>query len=208
MKKMHALTLLIFSLCSVAIQAQKTETRSLESFNAVAISGGFEVVLQSGSKEEIKIETSGVDADKVETRVENNTLKVGMKRGSYNNAKIKLTITYEDLTSIVNSGSSDIVATSTLKGSEFSCVTSGSGDFKGSFDVSDLSVVISGSGDFKMSGTATNQSYVISGSGDIHASDLKGQTADIKISGSGDVALHIDGSIKQKISGSGNVTNK
>lgn len=188
--------------------AQNPSTRSLTSFDKITISGGFEkVVLTSGASESIAIDAPGVDPEDVITEVKGNSLEVRMKKGVHKDHKIRLNITYRHLSEVNNSGSSDIEASSAIKGESFEFHSSGSGDFTGAFDVKNLKIKISGSSDMKISGKADKQAIAISGSGDVNARDLAGSEASVAISGSGDVALHVNGPVKTSVSGSGSVNN-
>jgi hypothetical protein len=132
-----------------------------------------------------------------------------MKKGSWNNkGKVRITVTYKHLSEIASSGSTNIEAFSVLKGDKFEVATSGSGNFKGSFDVKKLEVAISGSADMTLKGMATQQEIAISGSGDVDAGDLKGKEAEVAISGSGNVIVGVDGPVQTAVSGSGKVTTK
>lgn len=204
------LSLALFFAGVFALSAQTTTTtRSLSSFENIAIAGGFDhVYLQEGSSESIVLELSGIDADKIKTDVYNNTLSIAVKKGRYNNLRATLTITYRSLKSVESSGSSDVEGRSVLRGGTFFYACSGSGNFTGTFEVSKLEAAISGSGDMVLKGKADKQDFSISGSGDIRAGELKGESAEVSISGSGDVLLHIDGQVRSAVSGSGRVTNK
>lgn len=185
-----------------------TVTRSLSSFDKIAVSGGFDaLILKEGGAESVSLEVSGIDADKIETEVEGSTLKIGLKKGSHGKFKARLTVTYRSIRAIANSGSTDIEAQSAIKGDEFEYAGSGSGDFSASFDVKDLDIAISGSSDMMLKGRADKQEIAISGSGDVNASELKGKEAEVAISGSGDVKLSVSGPVKTAVSGSGQVTN-
>lgn len=202
------LTIGVLALLHTSIFAQKTTTRNLSAFDNISIAGGFDkVYLKAGSSETVSIEAEGIDPDKILTEVDGNTLKVHMKKGSYRNSKIKLNITYKSLREINNSGSSDIEALSAISGDTFTFKSSGSGDFIGALDVKKLDIKISGSSDMKLRGKADKQSYSISGSGDVKASELSGSEADVAISGSGDVSLHVSGPVRTAVSGSGDVSN-
>lgn len=204
--KIKSFALLLFPFCLTA--QTSTVTRTLESFDRIGISGGFDVVyLQQGDAESVKIEASGIDPDKIETEVKNGALKIGTKKGTYGHFKAKITVTYRSIKALANSGSSDVEARSTIKADAFELASSGSGDFKGEFDVKDLDIAISGSSDMTLSGKAEEQEIAISGSGDVHASELEGSTAKVAISGSGDVKLGVSGKVKTSVSGSGTVTN-
>lgn len=197
-----------FLIAPFILGAQTTVTRSLPAFEKIAISGGYDkVVLKQGDAESVQLETSGIDPDKIVTEVKGNTLNISTKNGVCYNFKAKITITYRSIRSIANSGSSDIVASTVIKADDFKLASSGSGDFKGEFDVKSLDVAISGSSDMKLSGKAADQDIAISGSGDVDAGNLSGESAEVAISGSGDVRLGVKGKVKTAVSGSGTVTN-
>lgn len=208
--KMRTLTLTlgVFALLHTALFAQNTTTRTLTAFNQIAISGGYEkIVLKEGSAESVTIEADGVNPDNVITEVKDNTLGIRMKKGTYKSGKIKISVTYKNLTEISNNGSSDIEAQSPIRADRFEFNSSGSGDFTGAFDVKNLEINISGSSDMRLSGKADKQAIAISGSGDIDAKTLSGSEANVAISGSGDVSLHVNGPVQTAVSGSGRVNN-
>ena len=205
--KINLLALLLFPFCLAA--QTSTVTRTLGSFDKIGISGGFDVVfLKQGDAESVTLDLKGIDADKIETEVKNGTLKISTKKGYYSNYKAKITVTYRNLKSLANSGSTDVETLTPIKANEFEFASSGSGDFKGELDVKDLDIAISGSCDMTLRGNADAQELAISGSGDVNASDLKGNAAEVAISGSGDVRLGVSGKIKTAVSGSGTVSNR
>ena len=208
----------IFRLCfsllallsiSTHLLAQKsTITRSLPNFEKVSISGGYDVViLKEGDTESVTLEVSNIDPAKIITEVKGNTLEIGMKKGNYSSFHARIVVTYRHISEINNSGSTDLEATSTIKGESFDLNSSGSGDFKATLDVRKLAIRISGSSDMNVSGRADKQEYAISGSGNINAGNLAGKEAEVAVSGSGDVRLSVDGPVRSAVSGSGNVTN-
>ena len=189
--------------------AQNTVTRSLSSFDKIAISGGYDkLILQEGSSESVSLQVDGVDADKILTEVHGSTLEIGMKKGNYRNMNVRITVTYKNLKEVASSGSTNIETASTIKANHFEIASSGSGNFKGNFDVKSLEVAISGSSDMTLSGMAGKQEIAISGSGNIHAENLKGHEAEVAISGSGNVMLGVDGPVQSAVSGSGKVSTK
>jgi Putative auto-transporter adhesin, head GIN domain len=198
-----------FVAAHTAASAQQSETRTLPSFNAIGIAGGFEsVILKPGDTEQIVITSKGFKPESVETEVKNGKLNVDMKQGvRYDRGSATLVITYKSIKGLYASGSSDIRTEGTIKADDFEMAASGSGDFTGELDCNTLKVSISGSADFKLSGQAAQQKYAISGSGDIDASALKGTTAKAAVSGSGDIKLNISGNVDSAVSGSGDITN-
>ena len=209
MKYLVLLTALAFYGATSPLNAQKVETRSLSDFNRIAISGGFvKVILKQGDTESVRIESEGVDLEQIQTDVKGNQLHLGVKSQRWSNkGRVKLIVTYRQLTEINNSGSTDIQTENTLNGGELTYNGSGSGYLMADLDVKSVKVNISGSSDINLSGKANEQSYAISGSGDINARLLKGQSAKVAVSGSGDVEINVSGNVKSSVSGSGKVRN-
>jgi len=196
----------LFPFCLTA--QRSTVTRSLTSFDKIAISGGLDVVfLKESDTESITLDVIGIDPDKIETEVKNGTLRIKTKKGYYSDFKAKITVNYRSLKSVANSGSTNVATLTPIKADKFELASSGSGNFKGEFDVKNLEISISGSSDMSLSGQADVQEIAISGSGDVNAAALKGSAADVAISGSGDVRLGVSGRVKTAVSGSGSVTN-
>lgn len=203
---------LIFAICGLLLPAfllsQTAVTRNLPAFSRIGISGGYDsIILQEGNAESVTLEVNGIDPEKIITEVKGNSLEIKTQKGFRSKFQVKITVTYRNLTAVGNSGSSDIEAVSVIKADKFKLASSGSGDFKGSFDVRTLEVAISGSSDLTLQGKADHQKIAISGSGDVNASKLSGDTADVAISGSGNVKLGVSGKVKTAVSGSGRVTN-
>lgn len=206
----------LFTLCLLVVaqivSAQKykyAETRVLESFNKLSVSAGFEkIILKPGDKESIFLSSNGTSLDKIKTFVKNNSLVIEPEKNNYKGCKdVTVIITYKELNTINTSGTTDIYTEGTLKTGKFTFNASGSGDLHADLNVTEIHANISGSSDLHLSGEASDQYYAISGSGDVHAERLHGKTAKVAVSGSGDVALNVEGDVKSSVSGSGDVTN-
>lgn len=200
-----AIVLVIFVFLS-ELSAQTS--RDLSAFNKIAISGGFaQVTLEPGTSDKVTLDLNGCNPDEVITEVRGSTLVLTSSKGSSQSRKVKLTVNYRSLSSLVNTGSTDVIASSAIKGEALNVVNSGSGDFTLAMDVRNFDFVLSGSGDCKFTGQADKQHIALSGSGDINAESLKGTDAEVAVSGSGDVVLYITGDLHGKVAGSGSVVN-
>ena len=198
-------TILFFS---AATFAQKTEDRSVGSFNSVKISGGFNVIIQQGSSESVKISASGIDLQNIITEIEGGSLRIRTKNDNWNWKKdydVDIVLTYKTLEAVTSSGSSLITTKNTIKSDNFDLTLSGSGKFKGSIETQKLEMSISGSGDIELSGSAKEQNIVISGSGNMEAMELKSSFAKIQISGSGNANLAVSEELEARVSGSGDI---
>lgn len=198
------------SFVSLAAWAQQSETRNLQSFNEVHVGGAFEVVLSKGGNESVKIESSSLELDKIETEVEGNALKVRLKKGNYRNTgNIKMYITFKELQAIHSSGSSSVVCESPIQADDFELHTSGSGNIKlASLTANALDIHNSGSSNVDLAGSAKKQNINISGSSKINAFDLKCEESKVSISGSGDVNISVSQSLEAIVSGSGDIRYK
>lgn len=185
-----------------------SETRELPKFNSIQVSGSADLTI-------IKGETLNVTLSDYETLlpywdlvVSDNTLQVKTKPFStLVNTRAKVTITLP--TSLYDirvngSGNVDIISTfSTLNKININ----GSGKVTSSqlADYKSLDIYIGGSGDVMLSGTAQQLTAKINGSGAIKLSQLSAIDAECNISGSGDIYIDVQKTLKAYIYGSGNI---
>lgn len=186
-----------------------TVNRSLEPFDRIDLAGGFDaVLLKAGDAESVSLDVQGIDPDKIITEVKDGRLRITTKNSHPNRHKVRLTVTYRRLSAIANSGSANVETLTPIRGGEFKIATSGSGNFKGELDVQSLRIAISGSSNMTLRGNAEVQEIAISGSGEVDATALNGSSADVAISGAGNVKLAVSGKVRSAITGSGQVVNK
>jgi hypothetical protein len=121
---------------------------------------------------------------------------------------VHLTVYFENLNSIISSGSNDITSNDIIKTDNLEVAVSGSGDISLRVDVEELDARVSGSGDLNFKGTADKFSAAMSGSGDIEAFALQTNSANLKISGSADITLNVKEELYARVSGSGDITYK
>jgi hypothetical protein len=188
------------------------EVRSLSNFEGISSGGSFDIKIIKSSKNEVKIE--GADSElleKLETEVEGNHLKIGIRRGlnwkSYgSSSKVIITVYHtEKLEKLSLAGSGSIQWDGELYSSELEINVAGSGKVCGRVAVSELEASIAGSGKICLQGAATKQEVNIAGSGDYEAEDLKTQETEIRISGSGDAEVYVTQALDAKVSGSGDI---
>ena len=87
------------------VSAQETDTRKLSSFSKLDVGGPFEVTIEKGSEESVKITAEGVPLNKIITEIKGSTLEIYLERGDYrNNIKAKIYLTYKNLDAIDKSG--------------------------------------------------------------------------------------------------------
>ncbi len=182
------------------------ENRELAAFSHVKLLSSADVIVTIGDSQTVRVVADAHIMDKIETEVEDDTLHVGMKRGSYNNIKkMKVYITLPALQSAHLKGSGDLVVRH-LDADEFLASLQGSGDLtliKAKLGA--LKTRLQGSGDISSKGTCDKIEVILQGSGDVDAAGMKCESADVSLKGSGDVAVHATEAADIVIKGSGDV---
>jgi len=201
-------------ICSVGLFAQNKETRDVGNFDEVMMSVDGTVYIKMGDKNEVILEGSSSDLEKIETNVRGGRLKIGTEgngrwwKSWRDSPKIDVYITVKEINGLYVSSSGDIVSQGTLKSDDFETSVSGSGGIEVEVDARNVSSKISGSGSIELSGGASDARLSISGSGKYYAEDLRVDDYTISISGSGRATVNLEGELDVRISGSGNVYYK
>jgi hypothetical protein len=206
--KIWVAVIALFTMVSCSItQAQDSAVRTPGPFTKVHSGGSWEVVLEQGDKEEIRIEARGVELSKVKTEIEGDVLKLGLEKGSYNNVDLKFYVTYRKLEGLKCSGSGDMEVKSPVRAQEFYIGMSGSGDVElRSLHADRLEATISGSANISIgSGSVGEAEIDQSGSGDFEADRLSIDALHVSKSGSGDTTVGELGELSVRASGSGDL---
>lgn len=187
-----------------------SELRSAEGFHMIENTTEFDIIYKKSDTTGILVRTDLNLMDHIVTEVVNNTLEIktrprtaclNLSKGSV------ITIASPDLERVSLSGSGSLTADE-MSGDRVSVRLSGSGDISVDRIIShDLSGTISGSGDILLSlVNCTDSEFATSGSGKISVAG-ECDTEDIKISGSGmfDGRNFVTRSANIALSGSGNV---
>jgi len=185
--------------------------RNVGEYDAVAVSGWFDVDLVDGKEGQLTLEGEENLLEYLVTEVKNGKLiirtenGVNLKPSSYDDG-IRITVPVEDIDAVSLSGSGDIVGRTTLKASDFKTAMSGSGDITLDLDTDSMTAAMSGSGDMNLSGSTRDFDATISGSGDIKAYDLDADNVEATISGSADIKVTANKMLKARVSGSGDIS--
>ena len=145
------------------------QTRSVNDYDRIAVTGMMEVQLVAGKEGKIDLEAEGNLMEFIETEVSGGLLKIGIKKGvnlqPSKNYPIKLVVTFEDLDGLTLTGSGHI-RTFDFKAINVTASVTGSGDIEVSVE-NELNANVSGSGDIKYMGDPVKESFKTSGSGKV-----------------------------------------
>lgn len=187
--------------------AQNSQVRTPGSFTQIENNGSWDVEVTKGSKDEVRLESSGFDLNKVITEVDGDKLKIKLEKGNYKNVNIKVFVTVRELESVGNGGSGDMMINSDFGANTFSIGLSGSGSITTqNINAEKLSVGMSGSGKVIIEGGQADEANIgQSGSGDLQAINFTAEAVKIGKSGSGNTSIGVTESLTVGSSGSGNV---
>lgn len=200
----------IFSAISILAHAQNKETRPLSSFDELHVGGSWDVIMEQGNKEEVRLEGKGIDLNKVITEVKNNSLHIYLEKGNYRNFDLTVYVTYKSLEKINKSGSGNLMNKSDLAAQNFELHLSGSGNTAlENVKAERLNLHLSGSGNLSVAGGGAKVLIIHqSGSGNIKSTGLETDDCKINKSGSGNVEITVNRSLEVVSSGSGNIKYK
>jgi hypothetical protein len=191
-------------------QSVVTETRDVKGFTKVSFGVSGNIYINLGPEFKVVIEGDKSILDDIETEVSAGRLVIKKENWRMNfNEKVTVTITMPELNGLGVSGSGKAEIKDAVKVSDLSLSVSGSGKlYANDLTLSNLNCSISGSGDVVIGGNGKTGTadISISGSGNYTGEQFKIGTADVSISGSGNCTCNVTESLKNRISGSGNLT--
>ncbi|TYP75171.1 head GIN domain-containing protein [Aquimarina intermedia] len=186
-----------------------TISRTTSDYDVVKVSGHLKVLLINGKEGALKLKGESNLLPYIETEVNQNTLKIYVKKGySLNygrNKEITITVPFATLNQVMLSGSGDIISEDPIKATNFKTAISGSGDIQLVIDATNTSAQVSGSGDLELKGKTNELDINVSGSGDISAYQLIAKQVHANVTGSGDIETHATNSIRARVTGSGDI---
>lgn len=196
-----------------------TETRHLPEFQAIALSGGMDLVVRQGPTQSVQVQADDNLLPLLETVVESGakgaTLQVRWKReaggwmGGWSRVQTRtqvvVTVVVPRLTALSTAGAGD-TRLEAFTTPVLQVAISGSGDTRlDGLSTDELGVRISGSGNVTGKGTAGRTSVSIAGSGDARLTEMRSDEVKVSIAGSGDAAVNAQKTLSVSIAGSGDV---
>ncbi|MBO9621742.1 MAG: DUF2807 domain-containing protein [Sphingomonas sp.] len=175
-------------------------------FTSVDLRGPDDVDVRTGANFAVTAEGDSAVLDKLDIRVDGDTLRVGRKDShdwsmrSERGVKIHVVMPKLGGASVAGSGN----LTADRGEGAFHASIAGSGNLSiGELRATDADLSIAGSGDIQVAGSATKLSASIAGSGDIDAAGFSASAADVSIAGSGSIRSTVKGEATVSIIGSG-----
>ncbi|MDP3085656.1 MAG: head GIN domain-containing protein [Rubrivivax sp.] len=188
-----------------------SEVRPVGDFDAIAISGPFELQLRQGAQQAVTLTADDNLLALIETVVETRdggaTLVIRFKRGEDVRPRSPLRVSVDAvrLRALALAGSGKVEVNG-LQTPALKLTLAGASDARLQALVTDsLELRIAGSGDVRADGTARSLSLSIAGSGDARLAGLKADAVKVSIAGSGDAQVTANRTLLVSIAGSGDV---
>lgn len=186
-----------------------TETRTAIGFQSVELRTSANVTIEKSDTFIVEVSDYGNIIEHVSVKVVSNKLLIETDPVSVilNNSQAHIRIVMPDsLISVAITGSGDITLEAAFKDLRTLIVT-GSGNINATqdLDIASLEATVNGSGNITAQGRVKALKTLLSGSGNIVFGNLVAETADCTISGSGNTRVHVTGTLKALITGSGNI---
>lgn len=181
------------------------EVRALEGFSAVESDGSLDLEITRGDVFHVEVSIDSNLLERVHTDVVGGSLRIDEDSIGDTVSGPHVIVTMPVLSRATLSGSGGLRAVGFQQAEPVSLILDGSGDLSFAGDVPRVDVQLWGSGDARVSGRAPLLAVALDGSGAVDARGLEATTADLSLSGSGDIAANVSGSARVTLSGSGNV---
>lgn len=185
-----------------------SETRELEDFSGIELSGIGTVIVEQGSEPGVRIEAQESLLPYLETAIEDGTLVIGARQ-SVNlmpTQGVFFYVTAPRLDNLNLSGLGEINAP-VLSGDDVVLRVGGSGSITvGELTAGRLEALLSGLGDLNVEEGAVDQQQVrLTGSGSYNAGNLQSRDTAVTLSGLGSATVHASETLDATITGGGNI---
>lgn len=221
MKMKHTLLAILLLLTTVTLHGQRrrgngtivTDTRPIENFTQLKVSGAFDVQITTENSAVIKITTDENLLPYIVTKVNAaGELSIRRKKGVIlkpsKGRSISIEIPHRALSKIALSGSGSISSGKDIETSATNIHLSGSGSIDLLLLNTSTEVNNSGSGSVRLSGSTQKLEATQSGSGAVILDQLVAEDAHVHLAGSGEIRLWAAKVLDAAVSGSGRIRYK
>lgn len=201
-----------------------SNTYALQGFTSLRLQGPFNVFINIGTTEEVKIDAPAEVMNDIIAEVNHGELNIHNKHDNWlknagrawysdknwwnrdNHPRVSVYITAKSLEGISVSGSGKVIVNDPVTAKGFDLTLHGSGKIETKINAASLHTVMSGSGNITVSGNAGSSSVRISGSGKFSGRDLVTENSTVHISGSGHADVNASDKVSASVSGSARVS--
>lgn len=183
------------------------ETRKVSPFDEIKVFGRFEVVLVKGMEESVALESEKGRLDNVLTETEDNKLKIRMKVNYFQDAEVKVVVTYKALNEI-SAGAGARVDAGTIEGNGIVIKSNSGSDIKAEVIAERLETESTQGAGITLSGKVNTLDASVSTGGQLQAFPLIANDVKVKVSMGGYAKVTAKQRIDASVNMGGNITYK
>lgn len=196
-----------------------TKEIPVQSFDAINAKGLYELILQQGTKETVKIEADDNLMDLFTVKNNGSTLEIDMPKlkdknidfkhkDDHKSLRLKVYVTFKELKSLDLSVIGNVRSEATVRADAFNIDSKNIGNVDLKLNTGKLTVENKGVGNITLSGNANNAEVSNKGVGEFDGGDLVVQTMNINNTGVGNANVNVIKDLTIKQSFLGKVNNR
>ncbi|MEX2592206.1 MAG: head GIN domain-containing protein [Anditalea sp.] len=204
-KNIYFLLSLATMMVSINLMGQTNEEiRSLEVFNTVKISNSIEAELVKGDKHEVEITASGIELERIDTKIDNRTLEVKVNGSNFSTTSIKVKITYVEIDEITASTGSKVFVKDVLQAKEVKISAYTASYLEAEVNVQNLYLEANTNAKIFIDGTAEALELEAYTTAEINGEYLEVEEAQVKVN----TAAHVNFTVHESLKGSAATAGK
>lgn len=204
------LQILAFLSLGLFLNAQD-ESRSLEAFDNISVSGSFDVDLYKGSPKANITMVKG-DIEDLKMEVKRGTLYISFKNKTGwsvgNNRQADIDLYVKDLSAIEVSAGSSVNSEFTLMATEFNADASSGASLSIALECKDLDADVSSGARIEIEGSSDKLNVDVSSGGSYNGKRLKAKDVDADVSSGGSIKVWVTESLEADASSGGSIRYK
>jgi len=179
-----------------------TQQKDFRDFSAIEVSSAFQVEISQSSFYSISITADDNIMDYIQVSKTDNTLNVGIQRGSYQSTTLQVEIEMPEIDSLVLSGATIGIIKDFSSSELFVVELSGASRLEmQDINVGDFKVELSGASRLTAEGSGNDLLSIVSGASNLDLSNLPVTNSNLSISGASQATVNLDGTLDATVSG-------
>lgn len=187
------------------------QTRKVQAFHGISVSGGINLYLTQGNTQKVTVEADEDDMDDLVTKVEGGILKIYMKNRSWldfdwKHNDRKVYVSFKTIDWLQASAGSDVTSQSVLNLENLEVDSSSGSDVKLELNASSVKARSSSGSDIHLKGKADSLDANASSGSDINAGDLQTKKCYANASSGSDIRVQVSEQLDANASSGGDIS--
>jgi len=182
-----------------------SERREIEEFDILDVSSGLEVFITFGEKPSLEIVADANLLDVINTRVENNRLRIRTDVNIRRAESKKINITVPSVSNIEVSGAASVIGSNSLKTDELEIEISSAGKIFLTTETSHLEIDINSAANAEIKGSTDNLQIEVSSAGKLNAGELVSKNCKVNVTSAGYAEVNVLNMLEAEANSAGSI---